>query len=400
MSYAAESSTACSLQEASNFDFHSFSVDFSEHLGKGATAIVYRARNRNPVDEPSELALKVLLAKTSDEKHNDKLRQEIDILAGLTSSQQHPNIVGFYGVCMLPAGTMDDMDHWALQVDFCSGGDLHSRTAIKRFSELEAHGVMCGLLAGLEHMHSHGFIHRDVKPENVLLTSSGTVKLTDFGVSARMDDAVELKAKRGSPGYVAPEVWLGMQYDIKVDSFSAGALLHFIISGKLAFSGSTVESVGRKTLKDPVKFRRSICLERLSGSCKAFMELLLAKNPLCRPTAAEALTDIWTVPKSMSMPETEEYDLSRSTGISLMSERSTRDSDRCSGRHFAAADNLEECVANSEQDLNLMQEISPADYGSSRGSLHGSCVPRKPAHPAPPGQVDKARLFARMRFHG
>jgi len=213
----------------------------------------------------------------------------------LANVQGHPNIVGFYGVCLVGSGITDVQSH-AIQMEHCGGGDLSTAIAQHRFDEHRAHGVIGDILQGLAHMHECGFVHRDVKPENVLLTSNGTVKLTDFGISASLSDEVAMQKRCGSPGYVAPEVWLSHKYGIEIDTFACGALLYFIISGKVAFSGSSLQSVMHKTINDPVNFRRSMCLERLSDDCKGFMLALCEKDPKTRPCAAEAAGLLWTLP--------------------------------------------------------------------------------------------------------
>lgn len=275
--------------------------------GQGSAASVFYGRLRRPDQRqgvavwtkagqprmlPEEVCLKVL-TKT---EHGSKselaaLQKEVAIMANV---QGHPNVVAFYGVGLL-GGTMPEA--WAMQMEFCSGGDLYNAVSEKRFSETEAHCVMLEILAGLVHMHECGFVHRDVKPENVLLAQDGTAKLSDFGISARLTDTDAMSKRCGSPGYVAPEIVLKADYGIKVDSFSAGALLHFIISGKTAFSGKNVQAVMRKTLQNPVDFRKSVCLERLSMPCKEFMKIMLCKDPDGRPTASEALCmmDSWSM---------------------------------------------------------------------------------------------------------
>jgi serine/threonine protein kinase len=128
-----------------------------------------------------------------------------------------------------------------------------------------------------------------------LFTHDGIAKVTDFGISARLSDSKAMEARCGSPGYVAPEVWRGEQYGIKIDSFGAGALLYFAVSGKAAFSGDSLASIMTKTIQKPVNFRKSFRLECLSEDCKTFINSLLEKDPDERPTAWEALETMWTL---------------------------------------------------------------------------------------------------------
>jgi len=221
----------------------------------------------------------------------DKCFAEVSILSSLS---QHPNLVNFYGVCLIDHHTEEDDETSdsaacpAIQLEFCSRS-LVDAVAKQRFSEHSAHFVMLDLFRGLEHIHELGLVHRDVKPEKVLLTSDAIAKLTGFGMSARLSDAKAVLMRCGTPGFAAPELLLGHKYGIKVDTFSSGALLYYIISGLVPFGDGSVESVGHRTLTSPVNFRRSVCLERLSDACKEFIEILLKKHPHDRPDSISVL---------------------------------------------------------------------------------------------------------------
>jgi len=212
----------------------------------------------------------------------------------LQSVQMHPNIVGFYGTCSGNA-RFDDNEmsfvHFALQLEYCSGGDLCSAVEKERFSEAEASVTVTQILLGLKHIHECGIVHRDIKPENVLLAEGGTAKITDFGISALLTDHAAMTRRCGSPGYAAPEIVLCQTYDEKVDVFSVSSLLYFVLSGKVAFSGSCAKSILAKSIDQEVNFRRSPRLERVSDDCKEFIKFLGKKNPDERPTASEALSE-------------------------------------------------------------------------------------------------------------
>jgi len=260
-------------------------------VGSGSAATCYLARHTQADscgNMPSELVLKIAKFPAPDkEEECATLQTEVSILSAV---QGHPNIVSFYGVALLerPFGSLES--RYAIQMEMCGGGDLWQAVAKERFTESTSQEVMKGILGALEHMHKHDYVHRDVKPENVLMTKDGTPKLADFGISARLSDAVEMVRRCGSPGYAGPEMWVqGQQYGAKVDVFAAGALCHFIISAKLCFPGSTLKSIVRKTMFSSVNFRKSMHLERLSEGYKEFIRSLLEKDQDCRPTCTEAL---------------------------------------------------------------------------------------------------------------
>jgi len=283
-----------------------YTVD-KKPMAFGSNAAIYKGERR-PRDgdddvadgtRPNEIVLKVITPPASVVNHLALLNEEVTILAAV---QGHASILGFYGVCLMERA-FDGNTRWAIQMEHCSGGDLWNATSRERYLETEARGVISGILEGLAHMHELGFVHRDVKPENILLTKGGMVKLADFGISASLTDQEAMKRKCGSPGYVAPEILLGKDYGVKVDTFSCGSVLHFIVAGKTPFSGATLEEVMRKTIDSAPNFRRSVRLERLSAGCKAFMNTLLCKNPGDRPTASEALELTWLKESDMEITQ-------------------------------------------------------------------------------------------------
>jgi serine/threonine protein kinase len=303
------------LEDISIVNPAEYSINFERAIGVGATAAIFFAKrndNSSAENKPSDLVFKVLNPKdvndTTEEdkdKNSTLFRNEVEVLAAI---QRHPNIVGFYGACRLTSDVGDE-PRLALLMEYCSGGDLVTRVGKQRLTEHQAHSALLGMLTGLAHMHERGFVHRDVKPENVLVAADGTVKLADFGITANLE-----------------------KYGIKVDSFSSGAVLYFVISGRLVFSGSCLQSVMHKTLNAPVNFRRSMCLECLSSQCKHFMLSLLEKDPFQRPTACEAMQLMWTLPNVVNVERSpRKLTASKSREYSedqQFSEASTRDTSR------------------------------------------------------------------------
>jgi serine/threonine protein kinase len=273
------------------------SLDIETLLGQGSSANVYLARRRCVVDgndaRSKHVILKVLnKGATRSAQALLLLQKEADVMAAL---QGHPNIVGFHAFLWVENGIDDDnirLPSWALQIEYCRGGDLHDKASEARFEESEAHPVMQGILRGLSHMHELSFVHRDIKPENVLW-AEGKVKIADFGICCHTSNKDEMKKQCGSPGYIAPEIILNQPYGPNADCFSAGTLLYFIISGKLAFSGQDPRSALKKTVNRPLDFRRSLRLECLTETCKEFMSTLTKKDPLCRPSSKNALDSAW-----------------------------------------------------------------------------------------------------------
>lgn len=383
-----------SLGAFSPLDLDAYSIDKDVFVGAASTASIVYARRcdshantvkDNEMEEPNEIVLKLM-------SNTAKLRDEASILAKL---QGHPNIVKFYGTCTIREDqecTEDVPRLMAIQMEYCSRGSLLRGIDRPRLSEYAAHLVMTDVFNGLVHMNKLGFVHRDIKPENVLLTGGGGAKLVDFGISASLSNETAMSARCGTPGFAAPEILLKKVYGAKVDSFSAGALLYYIISGKLCFSGSNVKSILFKTIRDPVDFRKSTRLECLSDTCKEFMIRLLEKEPQNRPSPQEAL----------DLMNQEEVEVLEERGFDSFEERLTHSSmpDSTISRKSGATS-----YRDTGPSLELYMEVpldeTPCPGPLKRpGDLGMLCEhePRRPQRDVPPTRAPIGRYISQKRL--
>jgi len=157
--------------------------------------------------------------------------------------------------------------------------------------ERHAKKIVKGILDALTHVHRLGILHRNVKPENVLLTKEGTARLADFGIACRLVDA-DSQQVRGSPGYVAPEILVGMRCSAAMDIFSTGVLLYFTLSAQTPFKGTTQAETYAKTVEGKVDFTATP-ISHVTEECKSCILQLLQNNPEKRPAALQALHDVW-----------------------------------------------------------------------------------------------------------
>ena len=237
----------------------SFRVE--ETLGTGALATIYRAV-QEPVGRVVALkALKTQIAPGSS--FAEQLDREAKVLADLV----HPNIVLLLDSGRTPAGRP------YLVLEHVDGPSLEKVLSKKKKLSVEtALAVGAGLCAGLEHAHARGVIHRDVKPSNLLLASTGVVKLIDFGIAQRarspsISDTLgtegitpsgrmapeQLKDAFGTPAYMSPEQILGDFVDGRSDLFSLGVVLYQMLTGVRPFEGGGGgRSIRRETPK-PVR---------------------------------------------------------------------------------------------------------------------------------------------------
>jgi len=210
--------------------------EVAELVGEGAMARVYRARDP---DIDRTVAIKLLKDDLCvDTEYVNRFLRE----ARAAGAISHPNIVTIYDVGRhgdTPYITMEFMDEKSL-------GDVLSENAKMSVKQMLALGIQ--LARALDHAHRRGIVHRDVKPDNILMMGGGqTVKITDFGI-ARLDSADDLQKTNagtvlGTPRYMSPEQAAGLSVDGRSDLFSLGAILYELLTGKKAFDSNNVATL-------------------------------------------------------------------------------------------------------------------------------------------------------------
>jgi Ca2+-binding EF-hand superfamily protein len=272
------------LQKASRtrsvFDF--YSLDLSKDvIGRGKFSTVYAARSKQTSEE---VAVKVIESVAEDAEDREFLRTELAIVKLVN----HPNIVRTIDV-------FESLDKIFIVLERVHGGDLLARLQRSgRMSEFEGKRTIWALATAIRYLHSKGIIHRDIKPENVLITEEGTVKVTDFGLSALVPHSRMLDAPLGTVGYAAPEVLRSIPYDRAVDLWSLGAVTYVVLSGSMPFKGKTDKEVASAVLKGKFTFTHSVW-DNVSESAKDFITSLLVRDPTKRMSAERALAHDWLV---------------------------------------------------------------------------------------------------------
>lgn len=249
------------------------------------------------------------------------VRSEIELLL---EARGHPHIINLHAVFKQPFGD------WVLVMDFCSGGDLFNLVqkdgALK---EPTCVVMLAGLLRSLVHLHSLEIIHRDVKPENLLLHGDSRPVLADFGLACRASDTEETRRRIGSPGFIAPEVLRGNRCCGKSDIFGAGLTLHFCFSARIAFLGKDMNATLRNTLSERVSYDDATLYGHLTAAAKDLALTMLSKKQDDRPTAEDALSNPWFAQR----PSTRQ-NLAQCAPSTPSSARNRRPS--CAGRTFVS----------------------------------------------------------------
>ena len=255
-------------------------------IGHGAMADVYLACDAK---HGRKVAIKVLKAELTAHLGSERFVQEIRVTANL----QHPNILPLYD-----SGAVDEFLYYVMP--FVEGKSLRGRLdAGGQLSVEETTGIVQDVAAALDYAHERGIVHRDIKPDNVLL-QSGHALVADFGialaVSAASDSRItEVGLSVGTPHYMSPEQAAGdQQLDARSDIYSLGAITYEMLTGAPPHRAPTVRAVLAKILSEtppPITESR----ELVPANVDAAVRRALAKNPADRfPRAsqfAEALTN-------------------------------------------------------------------------------------------------------------
>jgi eukaryotic-like serine/threonine-protein kinase len=210
-------------------------------VGRGGMGTVYKARD--PILERT-VALKTMF---KDVLSEHGMRERFLREARSAARLQHPNIVTIFEF-----GEVDEVPFIAME--FLVGEDLQEARKHDRFPDMPSKlAMIIQVCDALAYAHSNGVVHRDVKPSNVTVLPTGTIKLVDFGI-ARMEGgtmATRTGEVLGTPSYMAPEQFTGHKVDHHVDMWATGVLLYELIAGHRPFSGPTVPSLIYQILHAP-----------------------------------------------------------------------------------------------------------------------------------------------------
>jgi hypothetical protein len=197
--------------------------EIGRELGRGGVSVVYAARDRMV---GQDVALKLLVpSPATANQTRERMRREVHAVRGLV----HPNIVAVYDF-------VEDGPYGAVIMELVDGEDLDAR--VRRGGPLAADDVAClgtEVAGALAVAHRRGVLHRDVKPQNILLERDGRARLADFG-SARMDGDTTITrtgAVVGTLAYMAPEAVAGRRGDARADVFALGMTLFYAVAGRL-----------------------------------------------------------------------------------------------------------------------------------------------------------------------
>lgn len=256
--------------------------EIHELIGSGGMALVYRAYDE--IDDRT-VAIKILKDEfLGNEEFIRRFKNESKAIAVLS----HPNIVKVYDV------SFGDRIQYIVE-EYIDGITLKEYLdQQKEVKWKEAIHFTIQILRALQHAHEKGIVHRDIKPQNIMLLQDGTIKVTDFGIArfSRSETRTMTDKAIGSVHYIAPEQARGDLTDEKADIYSVGVMLYEMITGQLPFEADSAVSVAIMQLQADPKPPKEINPNIPDGLEEITLKAM-QKNPVQRyQSAAEMLRDI------------------------------------------------------------------------------------------------------------
>ncbi|CBI26553.3 unnamed protein product, partial [Vitis vinifera] len=237
-----------------------------ELVGEGSFGKVYKGRRKFT---GQTVAMKFILKHGKSEKDIQNLRQEIEILRKL----KHENIIEMLDSFETP-------QEFCVVTEFAQGELFEILEDDKCLPEEQVQAIAKQLVRALHYLHSNRIIHRDMKPQNILIGAGSIVKLCDFGFARAMStNTVVLRSIKGTPLYMAPELVREQPYNHTADLWSLGVILYELFVGQPPFYTNSVYALIRHIIKDPVKYP-----DNMSANFRSFLKGLLNKVPQNRLT--------------------------------------------------------------------------------------------------------------------
>jgi predicted Ser/Thr protein kinase len=237
-------------------------------LGRGGMAIVYRARQLNI---QREVAIKVI---KPDLAESDDLIKRFEREANTVAQLSHPHILKLFDY-----GEYEEVLY--LVMELLPGGTLADVIRENPLSPERAAQLLDQIADALDYAHAQGLIHRDLKPQNILLDKQGNALLTDFGIAKVLSQSTHFTqtgAAIGTPAYMPPEQWQGRPVTHQADVYALGVMLYEILTGKLPFTADTPAKYMYRHLQDKPPSIHSV-VSGLPPGVDRVIQTALAKKP-------------------------------------------------------------------------------------------------------------------------
>lgn len=241
-----------------------------DKLGAGAMATVYKAKQ---ISLDRTVAIKILPRKFMN---NPQFVERFYYEGRAAAKLNHANIVG-----ALDVGKAGDYHYFVME--FVDGHTVYDDIEkFKKYREKDAIKIVLQIAKALDHAAKAGFIHRDVKPKNIMITKTGEAKLADMGLARAVSDAAAAEAEAGkaygTPYYISPEQIRGeLDVDSRADIYGLGATLYHMVTGRVPFEGPNPSAVMHKHLKEQLLPADRLNPALTAGICE-IIEVSMAKD--------------------------------------------------------------------------------------------------------------------------
>ncbi|RME04610.1 MAG: serine/threonine protein kinase [Planctomycetota bacterium] len=255
-----------------------------EKLGQGAMGVIYKARH---LKLQRIVALKVLLPEfANDEEFIKRFFRE----ARAAITLHHPNIIQGYHV-----DKSNGFYYFAME--FIEGGTVKERLEkLGVLTEEEATNIVIQICQALEHAQEHGIVHRDIKPDNIMIAKDGTAKLCDLGIAKEINQEGSLTQTGialGTPYYISPEQAMGeKKIDIRSDIYSLGATFYHMITGKVPYDGDTSAVIMTKHISEEPPDPRHVNPTISDNVAEVILKMMAKEREYRYQTPTEVIEDL------------------------------------------------------------------------------------------------------------
>lgn len=229
---------------------------------------------------------KYIIKQISMKRMNKKQMKQTEQESCLLSKLNHPNIVKFIE-------SFTNSNCLFIVMEYADNGDLNKfiqnwKVLNKLIPEVQILNIFVQITLALKHIHDRKILHRDLKSENIFLTTKGICKLGDFGVSRLLKNTGELAATQiGTPYYMSPEIMLGQRYNNKTDIWSLGVIFYELLCLRLPFEGTSIRSLSHNIMNAHPKEPSGL----YSPGVKQLLYQMLSKSPKSRPGCTTVLSN-------------------------------------------------------------------------------------------------------------
>ncbi|KAK2840383.1 hypothetical protein Q5P01_014123 [Channa striata] len=247
-------------------------------IGEGAFGKAFLVRDKAG-DGHRQCVVKHISLRKMSAREKEASKKEVTVL----SKMKHPNIVAF-------VTSFEEEGSLYIVMEYCDGGDMMKRINMQRgvhFSEEQIVAWFVQICLGLKHIHDRKILHRDIKAQNIFLTSGGLkAKLGDFGIARMLNNTMELaRTCVGTPYYLSPEICESRPYNNKTDIWSLGCVLYELCTLRHPFEGSSLRQLVGKICRG----RYNPVPQRYSYDLRLLVTQLFKVNPRDRPSVTSVL---------------------------------------------------------------------------------------------------------------